>query len=56
LLPRENEKDLEEIDPEILARLHVTLVGEVNEAINIILQNTKKLMRLCSKKIPILIY
>ena len=43
LLPRENEKDLEEIDSEILARLHITLVGEVDEAINILLQNTKKM-------------
>ena len=43
LLPRENEKDLEEIDSEILSKLHITLVGEVDEAINILLQNTKKM-------------
>lgn len=43
LLPRENEKDLEEIDPEILAKLNITLIGSVDEALNIVLENPKKM-------------
>jgi ATP-dependent Lon protease len=43
LLPRENEKDLEEIDPEILGKMNIKLIGNVDEALDIVLQNPKKM-------------
>ena len=43
LLPRENEKDLEEIDTEVLKKLDVTLIGSVDEALEIALQNSKQM-------------
>lgn len=43
LLPRENEKDLEEIDGEILGKMEITLISTVDEAIDIVLQNPKKM-------------
>ena len=43
LLPRENEKDLEEIDPEILQKLHITLIDTVDEALKIVLDQSKKM-------------
>lgn len=43
LLPKENEKDLEEIDPEILKKMEVTLVSTVDEALKLVLANQKKM-------------
>ena len=43
LLPRENEKDLEKIDPEILGKLEVTLIDSVDEAMKLVLTNEKKM-------------
>ena len=43
LLPRENEKDLEEIDSEILGKLEVTPISTVDEALSIVLQIPKKM-------------
>lgn len=43
LLPRENEKDLEEIDAEILKKLNVTLIDTVDQALEIVLANPKKM-------------
>ena len=43
LLPRENEKDLEEIDPEIRRKLEVTLIDSVDEALSMVLTNPKKM-------------
>jgi len=43
LLPRENEKDLEEIDAEILNKLNVTLIDTVDQALEIVLANPKKM-------------
>ena len=43
LLPRENEKDLEEIDQEILGKMDIKLIGSVDEALNIVLHNPKKM-------------
>ena len=45
LLPRENEKDLEEIDAEIRRKLNVTLIDTVDDALNLVL-TTSKQMRL----------
>lgn len=38
LLPRENERDLEKIDESIRAKLHITLLDDVDEAVALILQ------------------
>ena len=38
LLPRENERDLEKIDGSIRAKLHITLLDDVDEAVALILQ------------------
>ena len=43
LLPRENEKDLEEIDPEILEKLDVKLIGSVDEAMKLVLTKETKM-------------
>ena len=43
LLPRENEKDLEEIDPEILKKMNITLIDTVDEALKIVLDQSKKM-------------
>jgi len=43
LLPRENEKDLEEIDAEILKKMDVTLISTVDEALKLVLANPKKM-------------
>ena len=43
LLPRENEKDLEEIDADVLSKLNVTLIDTVDEALEIVFQNSKKM-------------
>ena len=43
LLPRENEKDLEEIDAEIRRKLDVTLIDTVDEALNLVLTNPKQM-------------
>ena len=43
LLPRENEKDLEEIDSEILKNLNITLIDTVDEALKIVLDQSKKM-------------
>ena len=43
LLPRENEKDLEEIDAEILARMEVTFIDSVDDALALVLQKSKKM-------------
>ncbi|MBQ8507959.1 MAG: endopeptidase La [Clostridia bacterium] len=43
LLPKENEKDLEEIDPEILKKMEITLISTVDEALDLVLQNPKKM-------------
>lgn len=40
LLPRENEKDLEEIDVEILDKMNITLINSVDEALKIVLPNS----------------
>ena len=37
LLPRENEKDLEKIDPEILAKFDITLLDGVDQALSAVL-------------------
>ena len=38
LLPRENGRDLEKIDESIRAKLHITLLDDVDEAVALILQ------------------
>lgn len=43
LLPRENEKDLEEIDSEILSGLNITLLDTVDQALDIIFDHQKKM-------------
>lgn len=43
LLPKENEKDLEEIDAEILKKMDVTLISTLDEALEIVLANPKKM-------------
>lgn len=43
LLPRENEKDLEEIDPEIRCKLQITMIDTVDQALEIVLANPKKM-------------
>ena len=43
LLPKENEKDLEEIDIEILKKLDVKLIATVDEALEFVLANPKKM-------------
>jgi len=43
LLPRENEKDLEEIDAEILKKLNITLIDTVDQALKIVLSASKKM-------------
>ena len=43
LLPRENEKDLEEIDADILSKMEITLISGVDEALDMVLQNPKKM-------------
>lgn len=43
LLPKENEKDLEEIDPEILGRMEITPISTVDEAFALVLHNPKKM-------------
>ena len=43
LLPKENEKDLEEIDAEILGKMNVTLISTVDEALKLVLANQKKM-------------
>ena len=43
LLPRENEKDLEEIDPEILQKLDVQLISTVDEALKLVLSKETKM-------------
>ncbi len=43
LLPKENEKDLEEIDPEILQKLELSLIGSVDEAIKLVLSSEQKM-------------
>ena len=43
MLPSENKKDLEEIDSEILEKMHIELIDNVEEAINLVIQNTKKM-------------
>ena len=43
LLPRENEKDLEEIDAEILNKMNITLIDTVDEALKMVLSNSKKM-------------
>ena len=43
LLPRENEKDLEEIDPEILQKLDVKLISTVDEAMKLVLSKETKM-------------
>ncbi len=48
LLPRENEKDLEEIDPKILEKMEITLIDSVDDALTQVLigQKDQKKMRL----------
>ncbi len=48
LLPRENEKDLEEIDPKILEKMEITLIDSVDDALAQVLigQKDQKKMRL----------
>ena len=43
LLPRENEKDLEEIDIEILSAIHITLIDTVDQALDIVFDHQKKM-------------
>ena len=43
LLPKENEKDLEEIDADILSRMEITMIATVDEALDLVLQNPKKM-------------
>ena len=43
LLPKENEKDLEEIDSEILEKLEVKLITTVDEAMEIVLSKETKM-------------
>ncbi len=43
LLPRENEKDLEEIDSGILEKLDVTLIDHVNEALQIAFSHSNQM-------------
>ena len=43
LLPRENKKDLEEIDNEILSRLNITLLDTVDQALDIVFDHQKKM-------------
>ena len=43
LLPKENEKDLEEIDPEILQKLDVKLISTVDEAMKLVLTKETKM-------------
>ena len=43
LLPRENEKDLEEIDADIRKKLSVTLIDTVDEVLNLVLTNPKQM-------------
>lgn len=43
LLPRENEKDLEEIDGEILGKMQLTFISTVDEALEMVLENQKKM-------------
>ncbi len=41
LLPRENEKDLEEIDPAILEKMEITLIDSVDDALSRVLTEQK---------------
>lgn len=43
LLPRENEKDLEEIDGEILKKMDVTLIDQVDDALKIVFTQPSKM-------------
>ena len=43
LLPKENAKDLEEIDADILSRMEITMIATVDEALDLVLQNPKKM-------------
>lgn len=43
LLPMENEKDLEEIDGEILGKMQLTFISTVDEALGMVLENQKKM-------------
>lgn len=46
LLPKENEKDLEQIDESILKHFDITLISVVDEALNAILVSEEKNMRI----------
>ena len=43
LLPRENEKDLEEIDADILSQLELRFVESVDEVLDVVLQKSGKM-------------
>jgi len=43
LLPRENEKDLEEIDSEILSKMNITLLDSVDQALDVVFDHQKKM-------------
>ena len=45
LLPRENEKDLEKIDPKILERMEITLIDSVDDALRQVLPEKKDLKK-----------
>ena len=45
LLPRENEKDLEKIDPKILERMEITLIDSVDDALRQVLSEKKDLKK-----------
>lgn len=44
LLPRENERDLEKIDAQILEKMHITLLDSVDEAIALVLPERREMM------------
>lgn len=43
MIPKENEKDLEEIDVEIRKKMEITLIASVDEALETVLVNPKKM-------------
>ena len=44
LLPRENERDLEKIDEDIRAKMHIALLDSVDEAVALVLQPPREMM------------
>ena len=44
LLPRENERDLEKIDADILAKLHITPIDSIDEAVALVLPAPREMM------------